>query len=409
MKKTIVAIALIVLLIINIITAAFLFIDIQVLSFPDTTIRIDVVEINSDEIIIRHNLQLYNPNSFEMILKDFHIVVSTTEGEEVTNLTIPGGSVQGQSFQNFTGSGLITMKGSISGLLSSKITGIVGLNIFGIMQKTIPLELTVLISLKDAIKQIAIPKIVIGAEFGTITRHAVEVKTTLDVDNPNPFGMFIKIFKLSITTETGENVGSFEIAGSQILPESTVSLYGNGSVGIEALNAKKLHIALSAEAGVNVAGISKALPVSADIDITIPDLTEYIPQDKPLELSLGVDLQRVRGGLKGNMTLEVFNPTKIPLIASDIVVMYYGVKNNQKYYVAEGTLGSSELTPGQTIYLYGDIILRYMKLLHFGGGGILPDMVFAQLRANVSLPGVKLVIPVAIGTYIDFEPFRPSK
>lgn len=409
MKKTIIVVILVLLLIINSIAATFLFIDIQVLSFPDTTIRIDVVEIDSDEIMIRHHLQLYNPNSFEMILKDFQIVVRTTEGEEVTNLTIPGGSVSSQSHQNFTGSGLIAMKGSLSGLLSSTITGVVGLNIFGIMKKTIPLELTVLTSLKEAVQKIAIPKITIGAEFGTITRHAVEVKTTLEIENPNPFGMFITSFILNITTETGKNVGSFTITGSEIPAESSVSLHGNGSVKIEALNARILNIALSAEAGVNIAGISKALPVAANIKIAIPDLTEFIPPDKPLELSLGVDLQRARGGLKGNMTLEVYNPTKIPLIASDIVVLYYGVKNDQKYYVAEGTLGLSELVPGETIHLYGDILLRYMKLLNFSGRGFLPDMVFAQLRANISLPGVTLTIPVAIGTYIDFEPFRPSK
>lgn len=409
MKKTIITIILALLFVINAVVAAFIFVDIQVLTFPKTTIRIDIVEINTDEIIIRHDLQLYNPNSFEMILKDFQIVATTTDGEEVTNLTIEGGSIPGQSHRNFTGSGLISMKGDLSGLLTSTITGIIGLNFLGVIQKTIPLELTVLTSLKDALKKIALPTISVRAEFGTITRHAINITTYLDVSNPNPFGMSINAFTLTITNETGRNVGSFMIAGSQIPAESAVTLEGSGSVLIEALNAKKLLISLQADASANVAGINQSLPISADIEIVIPDLNQFIPADTPLELSLGVDLQRTRGGLKGNMTLEVYNPTKIPLIVSDIVVFYYGVKNNQKYYVADGSLGSGELIPEGTTVLYGDIVLQYLKLLSFSVSGILPDMVFAQLRANLSIPGVTFKIPVAIGTYIDLNPLRPTR
>jgi hypothetical protein len=96
-KKKILAIILVVFFIINMIAAALIFIDIQVLAFPNTTLRVDIIEINTDEIILHHDIQLYNPNSFEMIFKDFHIVAKTTDGEEVANLTVSGGSIPGQS------------------------------------------------------------------------------------------------------------------------------------------------------------------------------------------------------------------------------------------------------------------------------------------------------------------------
>ena len=408
-KKTIIAIILVVLFLINIIAAAFLFVDIQVLAFPKTTLRVDVIEINTNEIIIHHDLQLYNPNSFEMILEDFRIVATTTEGEEVTNLTIDGGSISGQSHQNFTANDRIVLKGNLSGLLSSKVTGIVGINIFGIIKKTIPLEVTVLTSLKEALNKITIPDITIRAEFGNITRHAINLTTTIDVSNQNPFGMFIQNFILNVTTETGSNVGNFIISGAQIPAESSVTLHGYGSVIIEALNAKKLFVTLHADVGATIAGINKSLPLSAEIEITIPNLEEFVPPDKPLELSLDIDLSRARGGLNGNMTLEVINPTKIPFIATDLTVMYYGVKNNQKYFVAEGPLGSGELVPESTTYFHGDMMLYYSKLFNFSGRGFLPDKVFAQLRAKISLPGVSIYIPVAIGSYIDFHLLRPNQ
>jgi LEA14-like dessication related protein len=408
-KKTILSIILVVLFLINIIAAALIFVDIQVLAFPKTTLRVDVIEINTDEIIIHHDIQLYNPNSFEMILRDFQIVATTTDGKEVTNLTIDGGSVPGQSNRSYAANDRIVMKGNLSGLLSSKITGVVGFNIFGIITKTIPLEVTVLTSLKEALNKIAIPGITIRAEFGDITRHAINLTTEMEVSNQNSFGMFIQNFILNITTETGSNVGNFIIAGASIPAKSIITIQGSGSVVIEALNAKKLSIALHADAGANIAGINKSLPLSAQIEITIPNLEEFVPQDKPLELSLDIDLSRARGGLKGNMTLEVMNPTKIPFVATDLVVMYYGVKNNQKYLVAEGPFGSGELVPGSTTYFHGDMILYYSKLLNFSGKGFLPDAVFAQLRAKISLPGVNIYIPVAIGSYIDLHLLRPNK
>jgi LEA14-like dessication related protein len=408
-KKTILSIILVVLFLINIIAAALIFVDIQVLAFPKTTLRVDVIEINTDEIIIHHDIQLYNPNSFEMILRDFQIVATTTDGKEVTNLTIDGGSVPGQSNRSYAANDRIVMKGNLSGLLSSKITGVVGFNIFGIITKTIPLEVTVLTSLKEALNKIAIPGITIRAEFGDITRHAINLTTEMEVSNQNSFGMFIQNFILNITTETGSNVGNFIIPGASIPAKSIITIQGSGSVVIEALNAKKLSIALHADAGANIAGINKSLPLSAQIEITIPNLEEFVPQDKPLELSLDIDLSRARGGLKGNMTLEVMNPTKIPFVATDLVVMYYGVKNNQKYLVAEGPFGSGELVPGSTTYFHGDMILYYSKLLNFSGKGFLPDAVFAQLRAKISLPGVHIYIPVAIGSYIDLHLLRPNK
>ncbi|MBP1662275.1 MAG: hypothetical protein H6P94_524, partial [Thermoplasmatales archaeon] len=124
-KKKIFAIVLVVLFLINISAAALIFIDIQVLAFPNTTLRVDIVEINTDEIIIHHDIQLYNPNSFEMILQDFHIVARTTNGEEVTNMTIDGGSIPGQTNQSYAADDRIIMKGELSDLLSTTITGIV--------------------------------------------------------------------------------------------------------------------------------------------------------------------------------------------------------------------------------------------------------------------------------------------
>jgi LEA14-like dessication related protein len=409
MKKTILAIILALLFIINIVAAAFIFIDIQIMSFPQTTIGIDVIEINSDEVIIHYDIQLYNPNSFELILQNLQIVATTTTAEEVTNITINGGSIPGQSNRSFTANERIVMKGNLSELLTSKMTGIVGVNILGVIKKTVPLEITVLTSLEEALKNISLPTLTVRTEFENITRNAVTLTAEIDITNPNPFDFFINNFMVNITTETGMNVGNFFIPGSHISGETSVTLHGTGTVVIEALNAKKLLMTLQAEAGVNIAGVSKSLPFSSEIEITIPDLNELIPVGKPLELELKPDLLLGPGGIKSDMTLEVRNPTKIPFNATNLVVKYYGVKNNQKYYISEGSFGSGEFTPEATTYFQGETLLLYSKLLNLTGKIILPDWIFAQLCANVSLSRTNLSISVAIGSYIDLKPLAPTQ
>ena len=408
MKKTIIAIILALLFIINVVAAALIFIDIQVMAFPETTIRIDIIEISSDEILIHHDLQLYNPNSFELILQNFQIIATTTTGEVVTNITLDGGSIPGQSNRSFAENDQIVIKGNLSELLTSKVTGIVGVNLFGIIKKTIPLEVTVLTSLREALEKISLPTMLVRTEFKNITRDGLELIVEIDVTNSNPFDFFINNFILDITTETGTNVGNFIIPGSQVPAETLVTLHGSGSVMIEAVDAKKLFISLDAQAGVNVAGTTKVLPLSSEIEITIPDLNEFVPLDKYLELELKPDLQLTSGGIKSNMTLEAINPTKIPFYLSDIVVVYYGVTDNQKYYIAEASLGSGEYVPEATTFFYGETVLLYSKLISLDEKQILPDWIFAQLKVNVSLSGTHLSAPLSIGTYVDLQPLRPT-
>jgi len=408
MRKAIVVIILAALFLINIVAAAFIFTDVQVLKFPKTTIRIDVVEINPEEVILRHNLQIYNPNSFEMDLSNFQITTTNPEGDQVAKINITGGAIPGGANRSYTANDKIIMKGNLSGLLTSTVTGIVGINFLGIIKKTIPLEVTVLTSLKDALSTIQVPTITARAEFGTLTRNDINLTTDIDITNPNTIDFIINDIVLNITTETGKHVGDFKILGTTIQAGQSLTLHGSGLVLLDALNAKQLTMLLTTSAGATVAGVSKTLPISTTIELAVPDFRQYIPASPPLELSIDIDLSRAKGGLKGNMTLEVINPTKIPLIATNLVVDYYRVKNNVKYLIAVGPLGTGELVPEATTYFHGEILLSFAKLFNRSAGGFFPDMVFAQLRADISLYGVNLSIPVAIGSYIDLHVLRPN-
>ena len=64
-------------LIINIIASLFIFLDIRLLETPEITIKADLIEVNPEELLIHHSLEIYNPNQFEIIVDNFEVVTNT--------------------------------------------------------------------------------------------------------------------------------------------------------------------------------------------------------------------------------------------------------------------------------------------------------------------------------------------
>ncbi|MCK4996517.1 MAG: hypothetical protein KAR55_06475, partial [Thermoplasmatales archaeon] len=74
MKKRTVTLILVIVTIINIIAGSLIFINIQIMQMPETTIKIDVLEMNSNEVVVQTTIDMYNPNGFDMIMKDFELI-----------------------------------------------------------------------------------------------------------------------------------------------------------------------------------------------------------------------------------------------------------------------------------------------------------------------------------------------
>jgi len=410
MKKTIVALITVVLLIINIIGAAFIFIDIQVFKFPQTTIRIDLVEINSNEAIIHHDLRIHNPNPFDLILQDIQIHATTSNGVEVANLGIEGGTIPGGANRSYSSDDLITLQGNLSGLLTSKVTGIVGVNILGIIKKTIPLEVTVLTSLNEILQKIFSPTITVHAAFGNITRHAINMTTDIAVTNPNTFNITIDTINLDITSETGKHEGNFTINGATISAEQTTNLHGQGTILLKALNAKQLLISITTEVGATIAGINKTLPFSSTIDLEMPPLADFLTKEKPLELALDIDFRVAKGGMLGAITLTLDNPTIIPLNASDLFIDYYRVDHGTKTFIAQSVLNGGELVPHSVTNFTGEILLPFSSIIRpVLYKKILPDSFFARLNVNLSVSGINQSLWVGLGSYVDLKLLRFNK
>ena len=409
-KKIALAVLIAAIIIINVVAGALIFLDIQVMKSPETTIKIDIQEINAEEALITTTLWIENPNQFNLIIKNFEVVTSTTDGDEVVRMRIDGGEIVPNGNRTFTSSAYIGFNGQSPELLTTTITGTVGMRFFGIIKKTMPIEINVITSIEDIIKDIVLPKFHIEGDFGEITQEGVNFTTVIDIENPNSFDMNVEDFSVKIETDTGENVGNFNMHGGVVAAKSSIVLKGEGRIIIEALNAEVLVINVSGEVGMKIAGISKSLSFSTEAQIKIPHFEDIFSMDSPTEAVINADLKLTRRGFlnwgfTSYMILEIINPNKIALVARDIVFSIYRVDDEEETLIGDCTVNETEVGPENTTIIPAEVSLPLKSLLK-GQRRFLPerpDRLLVIVRANVTIPGLDQAFWVGVSGYQDLH------
>jgi LEA14-like dessication related protein len=407
MKKAIIAIILAVLFIFDIVAAAFILYDVQVLKFPETTLRIDFVAINSEEAVLHHDLQIHNPNPFDLILQDLRIVATTSDGGQVANLAIDGGTIPAGANQSYASDDIITIKGNLSGIITSKVTGVAGVNILGIIKKTIPLEVTVLTSFHDILEKLTMPTMTVHADIKNITSDRIILAARIEVTNPNTVDLSVHTITLNATTETGKSEGSFTIDGADIPAGQTVTLSGQGAVLFDAFNAKYLLLTIRTEIGAAIAGYTKTLPFASTVNVTIPPLADYFTKDQPIDLALLVDFHIQRGGIHGDVTVSLDNPTIMPLDAKDIIIDYFRTDKGVRTFLLRTNITGGPFPPHAITNYTGEFLLPFRLLIKpLVYKRLLPDTLYARLRVNFTVFGVNTTFWVGIGSDIDLRFFK---
>ena len=389
---------------INIVAGALIFLDIQVIKPPEMTVEIDIIEITAEEASIKATLYIENQNQFSIILKDLEVVTTTTGGNKAVRLTMECGEMPPNSNRTFTSSASIGFNGQSPELLTSKITGTVGANFFGFIKKTMPITITIITSAKDVIKEITMPIIHIQGDFGEITQESINFTGVLDIYNPNSFDINIGDFSVKITTETGKDVGYLNIDKGLISAKSSIFLNGEGRILIESLNAKMLTINVSCSAGATIAGVNVSRPFSTNIQLKTPRIENLLSLDKSTDAVLKSDIKYKRGGLVGDVTLTVKNPNKISIIAKDIVLSIYMVNDDNEQLVGECNLGEILVEHEDVTTLSAQIEMSIIKFILYGGT-LFNDWLMVTIRANVTIPGVDQTIMVKASVYSDLHMF----
>jgi LEA14-like dessication related protein len=377
---------------------------ITIIQTPVTTIDVDLIELTSDEAVIKARVDVVNPNLFDIVMNNFEMETTTPNGNTVSTVSLDGSSISSQSNTTFSTIATISFDGSIPEVLETKISSEVSV-FFGFIYKTFPFTATLRFSIESIIDDVVSPDITIQVEFGDITLEHIEITGAIDVYNPNTLGGSIEDISIIVYNENNENVGSFALSGSQIPAGEHTKIDMSGSVLLKALNAEQLIFTINGQAGIQIAGGKKNFSLFKEIDIQIPNLEDILSLDIATEAVLTSDIRLSLRGVINDLTLEIINPNKIPLIVNDIVFYVYRVDASGETLLDECALGEGNIEPEDTLVLTSQIITPYKKLI-FSGKGIFPDELLITMQAKVSVPGVDQYMLIGVRGNQDLRIFR---
>lgn len=404
MKKILIIIVIIATLL-NIIAGAFLYLDIQQMSIPETTLTLELVNITTDEAVFSAILQLNNTNPFPLFLQDLEITTVDDSGAIINHLSVEGGETKAHENRTFTTAVHFRFNGSLPNHLTSRVTGTFGTMFFGMIKKTFPLSFSVKASLNDILKDFSLPHIHLAANFSTITQEGINFTGFIEITNPNSLDVAVENISVNIHTETGLKVGIIAIQGKRIPARTTQQLTGGGHVLLKAIDAQTLQMTATGTFIVFAAGIRKSMNLSVVADIIPPDL-ERLLSDVPTEASLTGNYRfTLKEGLRDEITFKIKNPNKLTFVATDLTVKIYRVDNNKTRIISNGTLPDGIIHPQSTTTLQGEMYIPLLKIRPRLGERFIPDQLQVVLRANITIQGVNQTIWVGVIGYQDF-PFH---
>ena len=403
--KKIIVIILVSATILNIVAGAFIFLDIQTMNLPETTLTLELVDLNADEAVLQTTLLVNNPNSFSIFLQNLTIITVADNGEVINHLFMDGGETYAHENRTFTSAATIRFNGTIPNQLTSRITGTVGVMFLGLIKKTLPLKFTMVTSLNNIITQFTLPEIHLSVNFSEITQEGVNFTGNIEITNPYSIDIAIENISITVETETGSQLGTVTIQGKKIPAKTSQQLTGSGRLLLKALDAKTLRMTLNGDIIVLVAGIRKSMNLSVDAGIVPPRL-EQLLSDLPTDASLtGKYRYTLRGGLQDQIIFEIKNPNKLTFLATDITVKIYRIDRNKTRLISNGTLADGVITPQNTTILQGNMFIPLSQLWPRFGERLIPDRLQVILRANITIQGLNQTIWVGMIGYQDF-PFH---
>jgi LEA14-like dessication related protein len=403
MKKLIVII-LVSATILNIAAGTFIFLDIQTMELPVTTLTLELTGLSADEALLRTTLQINNTNGFSLSIQNVSVITTTDNGDIIAQLFIAGGDIQSHENKTFSMTTAVRFNGTIPNTLTSRITGTLGVLFFGLVKKTLPLKFSLVTSLNKIVTQLALPHIHLDGNFSDITQEGVNFTSSVTIDNPYTFDFAIENLSVSVVTETGINVGNISLQGATIPAKTSQQLTGNGRLLLKALNAKTLYMNLQGNVTILVAGIRKTINLSIAAEIIPPQIKQLL-SNLPTEASLTGHYKITLKGLFDQITFKIVNPNRLTFLATNVTVQIYRVDRNKTRLISNGTLPDRVIFSQTTTNLTGNMTIPYSHLLPHVGERFFADQLQVILRANFTIQGLNQTIWIGMIGYQDF-PFH---
>jgi len=399
-----IAIILIVITLFYIVAGALLFLNIQLLESPDILVEIEVSEINSEKAVLHTVIYIENPNSFDLIAKNFNLVITTQDDYEVANIFIEGGRISSNENKSFVEDVSIAFNGYSPERLISRVSGEVGANILFI-EKTIPLKIGVVTSIKNILDELSVPTINIVTNIQEITTDNIIISAEITAYNPNSVDIYLKDILTEIKTDAGEKVGGLDVSNAVLKGKEYTEIDASGWLLFKALNANKLIINMNGIAGANIAGFEKNLPVNINAAVNIPDLEDILlPKENPTVLSIKVDGKITLGGYLNNVTLVINNTFKVDLALRKTSVKLLIESQGENKLLGEAVIEEEIIVEaGKTKFVNCQINIPLPKIL---SAVFSADWLLISVSADLTIRGINPAVYLEINGYQDIHFFK---
>jgi|GEM_PF-3180141 len=407
-KKTTLGILFLLLLIItNIVIGSVLVFFIQEIRDPRINVDFDLIQITSEDLSFTAAITMVNDNRFDLLIKNLTIQGRTPAGDSILHLTFPGGKIPANQQRTFATNETLSFSGDLSSRLYGSIDGIFGVNIAGVFEKTIPFHINITASFQDLFQNISTPQINLLAEVTEITEEGAVFHAVVSIQNPNLFELSLENLSTHVETENGSLVGGFSSLEGRIISNGTTQFALNGTLSYDALNAKILTLRISGGAGFHLMGIDKVIPLQAAVTLPVPDIKDLLFKNESLGITISLDVKLRLTGILTTIGLTLYNPSKIPLQANDLLCSIYGLTGENQKMIAQKLMEPATVEPIQQNHLETQLLIPYRKIFTSGTKTLLPDWFVIQIKGNFSIAGVTQTIPVSLDATINPHLLRP--
>ena len=391
-------------LIVNIIFTVLLFNTVNSIETPDVIVDIKIANITKDEITLKATLQIENPNSFSISLDNMIINATTPNGDIIGLIFLPNMTVNAGENTTITSHNTLGFNGNELTTFHSRITGNIGVTLFGFFTKTLPINVLLITNPAAIIEAIHAPGIHFDADFSDFTDDGVLFNGTIFVDNQNEFSIKLENINISIEHTNAINVADLSVLDTEISPKSQIPIFINGTAYYSIFNEGELAASITADATITLGGVEMALPFSSTASMSLPGLSTFLLNGEHLIISLSADFDLTLQGINTTVGFRLYNPTKIPMTAYNLTLIVYRLDNETPTVLAEDTLEICPLAPENETCLKSEFILTYMSLIPQIGTGF-PDWFQLSLTGDFTIANTTQRIPVTLNGYISPKVF----
>ncbi len=393
-----------ILLLVFIFISFFVFDTLQNVNAPKVTVKIDVLELTKDNVSLNISMKLDNQNPYAMILEDMKLTIMTPEKELIGELTFPKKTIQSNKEIAIYTEGSFGFNNQPLEELHTHIDAEFGIDFFEFISISIPLDIDIITDPQPVIDVISFPSISMSADIGTIDETGVLVNGTILVNNQNHFLMELSNTDIIIKHNNIPISADIIVTDSVIEPQSISPITFSAFVGYDVFNNGVLSAVLTGDVTVIVGGISMKRSFTTSAQMDIPDIASYLMNNERIEISLSADFDITMNGVNMNVGLKLYNPTNVPLIASDFDIIIYRVDNDNKTKIAEDILENCPVPPRSEVCLKDSFKLPVISFFPYFGEGI-PDWFLLTLIGDFKIANSTQCIPVQINGFLSGKIF----